>query len=528
MSIDEDDERRRRGRRCDVRHSCADFGRSEETPPFPALPLLLNSYRRRRAHHNPPRPVMPETKKAADATACSLSDLNEETLEHVASFLPPPSVFNLLLASKKSFWGAPAPATGPGPSSRASLALTPFARRLIQSALKRHLEGVVRAVTTRHSPHDDECPAFELDDVFPDVEDFDFLEDSATPQVLISGSLAVQAALGKDGKERDWNYADFDIFCTAKAAPFVRKRLFERCGLICTGLMSSYGVTSFDMDVDDPLQGMKINSQRSDRLLLSHVERYAPRPTKGDTSEPMRRYISPWDSDENALKYDSDEYYEQVKKWGAETVEEAEYKLQAENLDFSPLGFPRGDTFLYDYNLDDYSFVQLIIGIPGRVADARTLLREFDLEICKCSYDGRTFRVPAPVQTFASRSTVDPARQYLVDDFMRKRAKHAPNVNEVSPGCFDSNPAMKKAIAKMTKKGWKGIGMRPYVEHERDDKDMHIHSILADRREFLDRYEFLAKIVARLRKYARRGVEIIDPPHDVVDSDVVVPEVQYM
>ena len=519
MSIDEDDERRRRGRRCDVRHSCADFGRSEETPPFPALPLLLNSYRRRRVHHNPPRPVMPETKKAADATACSLSDLNEETLEHVASFLPPPSVFNLLLAWKKSFWGAPAPATGPGPSSRASLALTPFARRLIQSALKRHLEGVVRAVTTRHSPHDDKRPAFELDDVFPDVEDFDFLEDSATPQVLISGSLAVQAALGKDGEECDWRHADVDIFCTAEAAPFVRKRLFERCGLICTGLMSSYGVTSFDMDVDDPLQGMKINSQRSDRLLLSHVESYAPRPTKGDTFGGFES------DDEDALKYDSDEYYEQVKKWGAETVESA---LSGEDSDFSPLGFPRGDTFLYDYNLDDSSFVQLIIGIPGRVADARTLLREFDLEICKCSYDGRTFRVPAPVQTFASRSTVDPARRYLVDDFMRKRAKHAPNVNEVSPCCFDSiNAEMKKAIAKMTKKGWKGIGMRPYVEHERDDKDMHIHSILADRRDFLDRYEFLAKIVARLRKYARRGVEIIDPPHDVVDSDVVVPEVQY-
>ena len=263
------------------------------------------------------------------------------------------------------------------------------------------------------------------------------------------------------------------------------------------------------------------SSQRSDRLLLSHVESYAPRPTKGDTFGGFES------DDEDALKYDSDEYYEQVKKWGAETVEEAEYKLQAENLDFSPLGFPRGDTFLYDYNLDDSSFVQLIIGIPGRVAGARTLLREFDLEICKCSYDGRTFRVPAPVQTFASRSTVDPARRYLVDDFMRKRAKHAPNVNEVSPCCFDSNPAMKKAIAKMTKKGWKGIGMHPYVE-QRDDKDMHIHSILADRREFLDRYEFLAKIVARLRKYARRGVEIIDPPHDVVDSDVVVPEVQYM
>ena len=84
---DEDDERRRRGGRCDVRHSCTDFGRSEETPPFPALPLLLNSYRRRRFHHYPPRPVMPETKKAADATACSLSDLNEDALRGLAAVL---------------------------------------------------------------------------------------------------------------------------------------------------------------------------------------------------------------------------------------------------------------------------------------------------------------------------------------------------------------------------------------------------------------------------------------------------------
>jgi hypothetical protein len=278
-------------------------------------------------------------------------------------------------------------------------------------------------------------------------------------------------------------------------------------------MSGDYGGTSLDEDFDDPLQGFDVTrSQRSDRLLLSHVESYAPRPTKGDTSGGFES------DDENALKYDSDEYYEQVKKWGAETVESA---LSGEDSDFSPLGFPRGDTFLYDYNLDDSSFVQLIIGIigiPGRVADARTLLREFDLEICKCSYDGRTFRVPAPVQTFASRSTVDPARRYLVDDFMRKRAKHAPNVNEVS--CVDSDPAMEKAIAKMTKKGWKGIGMRPYVERERDDFDIFD-------REFLDRYEFLAKIVARLRKYARRGVAIIDPPHDVVDSDVVVPEVMY-
>jgi hypothetical protein len=456
---------------------------------------------------------MPETKKAADATACSLSDLNEETLEHVASFLPPPSVFNLLLASKKSFWGAPAPATGPGPSSRASLALTPFARRLIQSALKRHLEGVVRAVTTRHSPHDDKRPAFELDDVFPDVEDFDFLEDSATPQVLISGSLAVQAAFGKDGEDDDWRSADIDIFCTAKAAPFVRKRLFERCGLICTGLMNSYGA-SLAQDIADPLQGIGMSGGRS---LLSHVECYAPRPTEGETYV----YGLTSSSDENAspvvrTKYDSDEYYEQVKKWGAETMESALHPLHR----FSPLGFPPGNTFLYDFDLANKSpeFVQLIIGIPGRVADARDLLREFDLEICKCSYDGRTFRVPAPVQTFASRSTVDPARRYLVDDFMRKRAKHAPNVDDVS--CLDSNPAMEKAIAKMTKKGWKGIGMRPYVERERDDFDIFD-------REFLDRYEFLAKIVARLRKYARRGVEIIDPPHDVVDSDVVLPEVQY-
>ena len=67
---------------------------------------------------------------AAAAAGRSLTDLNDETLERVASFLSPPSVYNLARASKKTFWaerddGAP-----------------PLGTTLAQAALRRQLARV--------------------------------------------------------------------------------------------------------------------------------------------------------------------------------------------------------------------------------------------------------------------------------------------------------------------------------------------------------------------------------------------------
>ena len=58
-----------------------------------------------------------------------------------------------------------------------------------------------------------------------------------TLQVLISGSIAVQAALGitDTWKTSGQSPSDVDIFVTWGAASRVRERLIQTCGLICGG-----------------------------------------------------------------------------------------------------------------------------------------------------------------------------------------------------------------------------------------------------------------------------------------------------
>ena len=248
---------------------------------------------------------------AAAAAGRSLTDLNDETLERVASFLSPPSVYNLARASKKTFWaerddGAP-----------------PLGTTLAQAALRRQLARVVRAVTRRRAPRDDGRPAFELMDVFPDeLVPKDARE---APRALLSGSVAVQAAIGVGGDETEdeeededeeevednddddddddddggggddddddddggdddddddekepWAGADFDVFCTFEAAPFVRRRLIERCGIVCSGVDNDYMQQRSDADYDAP--GSSLNA-------ISHVESYSARPTSGVTTD---------------------------------------------------------------------------------------------------------------------------------------------------------------------------------------------------------------------------------------------------
>jgi hypothetical protein len=475
---------------------------------------------------------------AAAAAGRSLTDLNDETLERVASFLSPPSVYNLARASKKTFWaerddGAP-----------------PLGTTLAQAALRRQLARVVRAVTRRRAPRDDGRPAFELMDVFPDeLVPKDARE---APRALLSGSVAVQAAIGVGGDETEdeeeedeeevedndddddddddddgggdddddddgggdddddddddekepWAGADVDVFCTFEAAPFVRRRLIERCGLVCSGVDNDYMQQRSDADYDAP--GSSLNA-------ISHVESYSARQTSGVTTD--RGNYEDLDDD---LEYASDAYYEKAKAWGAAAVKQSRGTDRDPHFFTFLVGRPDGSgdggDFLYDYELRDEKFVQLVVGLP-RVKDARELLESFDLEICKCSFDGRTFRVPAPENTFASRTVVTPARRALVDDFMEKREKWAANVTETIAN-YDCNVAI--ALAKMTKKVWKDLGVNPF-------KEDGTKGGLFDRSrvDFASKYTFLTTLIKRMQKYARRGVEILDPPSGALEWDVV-------
>ena len=207
-------------------------------------------------------------------------------------------------------------------------------------------------------------------------------------QVLVAGSLAVMSVMGVPVSDTQWKDLDVDIFCTWDAAPVVRQRLIERCGLICSWVDNSYRQEGPDLST-------KLGAPDFVQTCLSHVESYNSRRMEG-------RYGDEYDDDSKRLEYTSDAYFARACQWGAEAVASHPKRL----------GTPKGSagvSFPYDYELRRNSFVQLIVGHPS-LKDARALLTKFDLEICKFSFDGTTFRAPNAVKSFAGRTSVTPAR----------------------------------------------------------------------------------------------------------------------
>lgn len=449
----------------------------------------------------------PKKKPKGKSPSVSLSGMSGDILDNICSHLAPPDVFNLATSSKKLF--------------------RPFGAKLLQSSLRRQLDEVMQRVTTAQGPRvgvsdqgvDMHHPRrqFTVQDLFPDEErqlDFD---SSGRPQVILSGSAVVQCALGPDfrgvedefedddsqGKDDDdsegvddsededdehdddsesevnhWKDADIDIFCTWDAAPMIRRRLFQRCGLICSGVDNTYMQSGRDLAGD---------IEESTSSVVHHVESYSSRPTEGKTQW-THFHVDP----EKEVDYDSDQYANKLREWGEDALKKhSELEGDCGVFVWHGVGIPGGalnTEFLYDYELRDLKFVQLIVAKP-EVKDARMLLKNFDLEICKCSFNGKGFTIPAPADTFAGRTIITPARRDIIEQFVKGYSKQI--LDKRSEG-FDPF----KLLKGMTKKSWKGVGLGPYKQ---DD--------------YYDRYMFCQRLFERLKKYRERGLEITNAPH---------------
>ena len=430
---------------------------------------------------------MPKRVLSPSADALSLSDMPEHILERLALELSPPDAFAFVSTSKRLFWNSQRRGAGA------------LGVRILQAALKRHLDAVLEGITSPSADSVDsqgsvkrkrnvKRNALSCEDLFP--PHLVVSGRGEKPQVLLSGSLAVQSVLGISPDDEKWNAADVDIFCTWRAAEFVRERLMAK-NMICSGVDNTYGQQGRDLNGD---------FEHSSFAVISHVESYAARPKTGVTSEYGLEDIA----------YASDAYYARAKAWGATAVADMP-KFASVGVLYGagiPFGSAGGD-FLYDYNLRDESYVQLIVGKP-RVKDARELLESFDLEICKSYFDGNTFHVPAARDSFDARTKVTPVRRALVEVLVQNVKKYASNVKYVSGHDRD----MANVLKKIKKKTWAAIGARPYNDEG--------EGALVSRSwyDFQHRFLFLTKLIERMQKYAKRGVRIVDPPPGALEWNI--------
>ena len=353
-------------------------------------------------------------------------------------------------------------------------------RHLIQRSMYRQLGTLIAGInpggTRSTEPHQITLPK-----LFPDGADVD---SEGRPQMLIAGSMGVQAALGET-----YDGCDIDIFCTWEAAPMVRKRLIERCKMLCAGAMNSgYGMP-------DILHGTAV--------VIDHVEGYTPMITK----EAAKMFRATQET----------------------FCAEAEYNGKVADRHYYNIGLPVGDdaarSFPVDWCLHGEVLVQLIVGKEGS-RDARDLLKSFDLAICKTNFDGKHFHIPNPHQTLAAETMVTPARRALIEAFLGHYNDLV--TSDLAPHSAETSERRIAATERIDAKVWAAIGAGKVGEGYPADWDVN-RTRPGGLGTGMLQHEFIQKLFARMHKYADRGIRIVNPPEGALAHPIeFLDEMSYM
>ena len=253
-----------------------------------------------------------------------------------------------------------------------------FARKM-QNALVHSLERTLRqnrASTDRKI------------DIF---KSFTQLAKSLPPgSVAMSGSIVVQAVLGEQ-----WGGSDIDVYCTNQAAPSVRTWIISELKQVLVGICARYTV---DLSIE---KGPGHND------IIDHVEHWANAPeenrafqcTRGMTwrfNSGASFHSSPLWSQGNEVHLDREE----IDRCTPSTVIRTKGDLV--DIPFEPRLLDQCCENDCQGTKKDIVNIDLIV-VNQRSSIARAL-NDFDIVMCKCSWDGDKFDIPRPADTFGRQS----------------------------------------------------------------------------------------------------------------------------
>ena len=387
---------------------------------------------------------------------------------------------------------------------------------------------------------------------------------------IIAGSTVAATVLGEVWGVDSWSMPDVDIFCTAKAAPQVRSVIFIIKYVVRILLWAHCSPAAFFLSVtalvifqyffytsqwlvqsaDAIFIGFKDGyiSMTDDRLLytvdtsIHHVEHY------GNLSENLEERSHAFDTPE--------EYVETTLAWGEDCQEEYVSWKWGNPMFYDMLGVESnnkaydikpsaGGSLPFDYHGDGK--IDLVVAKThdgnkettkktGKSSEKEAkktevtpfeILDDFDLTICKASFDGKTFRIPEPHLTFARKTTMEPNRCAVVESYL----KHFPGTKG------HMQPADQSAIASaVIKSVRKEVPDAPFYrlldfaaripDDLFDDPDdifaMSNPIFQAKHGPPIQFHNWTKKLVDRLIKYQGRGIEVIDAP--TVDKGVRFPK----
>ncbi|EJK62973.1 hypothetical protein THAOC_16396 [Thalassiosira oceanica] len=448
--------------------------------------------------------------------------------ENVASFAAPSDCYNIALASKRFFRpvssSPPAPSQGGQKPRRKSKRLKSaggsppllLATRMLRVSLEHNLERVLEHSRSGIT-----------------LESLKKLGELPEGSAVIAGSTMVQACLGVlwgEGGEKTYRdgKSDVDIFCSAKAAPAVRSRQdvvtvdtnihhVEHWGSISENVVRKdyYGYGKKAEPESLPPDGNAKNTAYYKKVI-------------GYGKQCQRTYID-WKV-ENVF-HSSD--------LGRLALHSFLLSCIASNLTIYFLNLPTkgidqnkaydvkpksGGDLPFDFHGDGN--IDLVVGrLKDKSGDKKIapsdLLSDFDLEICKCSFDGKKFHIADPHNTFSGKTQMEPKRRAVVSSY----ANHfsPPTNNKYMDGdvaAFHTSAVIRKVRVDIPSSPFYGrLDFAASLPNRYNPQDLlHDRITRVKYGASIQFHNFVKKLIDRLKKYQSRGIEVLDAPaiaHDM-------------
>ena len=333
--------------------------------------------------------------------------------------------------------------------------------------------------------------------------------------ILLSGSIVLQACLGRPFCRKGSRKTDADFFCSHDAVQVARAWLVDTSG----GNMVFFGLKtrSYSNNIDSYL------GEDCDRL--DHVEACGPLPSERNLFL-TRRYVS---TDVSSLNRKMNKSRRTITQAWRHPLEDTE-NLRFPHLDFTPLqghDFPHLRRFLGmesdecnfddDDDDDDESRITTDLVVANRGNTAQHLVDTFDLDVCMCSYDGNTFRIKNPRFVFNVSST---GLGRCMPAPMSNISRHNAILLDFFGGNFIQESTeerlayleRQKVVSPLVRYLW-DCGCHFGVFPDEVDEEQLFYRVE-------DVHQLICRAVDRINKYRLRGVNILNSHHIPLDYDL--------
>ena len=147
--------------------------------------------------------------------------------------------------------------------------------------------------------------------------------------------------------------------------------------------------------------------------------------------------------------------------------------------------------------------------VAQRGLPASSLLDGFDLEICKTYFDGRKFHIPDPHLTFAAKTKMEPSRQAVVGSYVRHHPGQPRYIRPIDMARLASTTisAVRRDVPRTPFYGRLDYADSLPDRYNLDEMVIQFHN-------------WVCVLIERLRKYQKRGIEVVDAPTIADDFEI--------